>query len=377
MAVKFSEKDEKRYRMLLAVVNLMVLLALYINSTASWKAFRETPLVEAATRHEAAAGSSFFFDSGLFEPVPVFALKAAMWLGVSPGSAVRAQGIALFCMTGFITLAMARRRYGELAGMMGAMFFAANPFMGYYAMQGDSHLFALLFMIFFWRIFNPADLTPRRAVIAGIWGGLACLSRADSAWFILLCVPFYALFYRAQFKPKLAALALGVSLAVFTPYLAYQKASFGGFLHGQELRLKQWSVRSEAARPAGGPETLSVTGFLFREGPARAAGYFSSGLVRVLSYELPRGVYYKIVIPFIFLGFYALFGAGRHDLAVFFLASLVPILPLASSGAAEAGLAQRFLLAPAWALFLAGGFGMQWSAELLQKKAVEYFGGKK
>ena len=43
-----------------------------------------------------AANFLFFYDSGLAEPLPLFALKAAMVSGADPDTAVRAEGLAVF-----------------------------------------------------------------------------------------------------------------------------------------------------------------------------------------------------------------------------------------------------------------------------------------
>lgn len=371
-----SSKTDKLQRRLFLLLGVLVLVTLMYNVTACWRIYRQAPLREAASRSLMAANSRFFYDSGLVEPLPVFALKVPMLLGADPDTAVRIEGLLLFgLITGF-TFLILRRLYGVTAGLMAAALVAGNPYFGIYAMQGSSLLFALLFLLLFWNYADPDRLNARRALAAGIFGGLACLSRMDSVWFLMLHTFFFLFIKRRNFNFRAAALALGAAFLLLLPYLAWQKAQYGNSLYAQELSLRRWANTDSRSRFPGLPllrEPLSVPGFLLRDGAAGAVTGFFKGLGRGLSYELPKAVYYKFILVFAFLGFYASFISRRDALPVFFASALLPVMFLAGISVVRAtgGIALCYFLAGAWAVCAAAGLGLQeaagWSEAWLLK----------
>lgn len=338
--------------------------ALALNFAASGKTYGQMPLREAASRSLMAANSSWFYDSGLAEPVPVAALKLAMSAGADPEKAVRAQGLALFALLFAATLFTLYRRFGAAAAVFAALFLAANPFPGYYAMQGSSQLFALLFLLLFWHYFDSPDGGGRHALLAGLWGGLACLSRLDAALPLLVIAALTLAVRRGALPRREALLSLGLALLLTLPYVARQKAEYGNFLYAQELSLRRWAnidsfgYGSDAARPQG---PLGPAAFLLRAGAAGAVQDAFSGLGRSLSYELPRIIHYKALMVLVFLGLYAAFSLGKHRLLIFAAAGLLPVLPLAAikQVTATGGIELRYYLPALWALCALAGLGLQ------------------
>ena len=84
--------------------------ALVLNLATSWKVYRLEPLREAAYRSLLASNASFFYDSGLTEPLPAAALKLAMTAGADPDTAVRVEGLAVFAALFFVNLFVLWRR---------------------------------------------------------------------------------------------------------------------------------------------------------------------------------------------------------------------------------------------------------------------------
>ena len=364
------------------LLGVMVLFALFFNLSLSWRAYGEVPLREAASRSLMAAGSGYFYDSGLAEPLPVFALKAAILAASGPAPARMAEGLAVFTAITVLTLVLLLRRYGVTAGLMGALLVAANPYLGYYAVQGDTHIFALFFLLLFWHYFDPEKITPRRAAWAGLYGGLACLSRLDSAWFLLLSAGMFAALHFRAFNYKAAGLSLGLALLLVSPYLAWQRAHYKNAFYAQELSLRRWANLDRYRHNAPGPVTtapLSVAGFIFRDGPAGALRGAFSGLGRSLSYEVPRVIYYKAAVVLVFLGFYAAFVLKKDALLVFSAAAFLPVLAFAPIDeiASIGGITLRYYLWPLWAFCALAGVGFQealnWGDrrvdEWLEKKA--------
>lgn len=347
--------------------NLLLALAagaFLSNAAVCWKVYRQTPLKEAASRALMAERSSFFFDSSLAEPVPVFALKLAMAAGADPDAAVRLEGLAVYAALFLATIFVLRPRLGWECAVMGAFLAGANPYMGYYAMQGSSHLYALLFLVLFWFYFWERPLSRRSALLAALFGGLACLSRLDSALVLLLTAGLAWAAERRRFPLKRAALGLGLAFALALPYAAWQKAAYGNFLYAQELGLRRWANLDRfgydpgAQRPQG---PLGAGAFLLRDGAAGAFSGAFGGLGRALAYELPRAFYYKPMIVFVFLGFYAAFALRKDSLSAFAGALLLPVLPIAGVDqvSVTGGIELRYYLPSVWALCVLAGLGLQ------------------
>ena len=395
----------------LGILTLLMLAALTYSVTASWKVYRHEPLMEAASRSLMAVNSSFFYDSGLAEPVPVFSLKLAMAAGADPDAAVRAGGLAVFAALVLVTVFVLRRRFGGQCAIMAALFLAANPFMCYYAMQGGSHLYALLFLVLFWHYFDshrpssqfshgigyfgegnipdrgrslplPEEPSRKAALLAGLYGGLACLSRLDAAWALLLIAALSWAVRRGRFGLKAAGLSLGLALALTLPYTLYQRAEYGNSLYAQELGLRRWANIDKYAYGswAGAPKgPLSVQGYLFRDGALAAARSAFRGLGRSFSYELPRTLYYKPLLVFLFLGTYSAFILKKDRLLFFLAAALLPALPLAAvkQVPSTGGIEPRYYLWSLWALCGLVGLGFQETLSWVEGSIVKWAAEKK
>ncbi len=360
---------------------LLAAAALALNFTASWKVYRFEPLREAASRSLLASNASFFYDSGLTEPLPAAALKLAMAAGADPDTAVRAEGLAVFAALFFVTLFVLWRRYGEQTALMGALFLAANPYMGYYAMQGSGHMYALLFLLLFWHFFTVPAPGRRSALLAGVCGALACLSRLDSAWVLLVVAGFSWGLDKKNFSPKDAGLALGLALLLTLPYVVYQKVKYKDFFYAQELSLRRWAnvdrygYRPEVEVPKG---PLGPAAFVFRNGPAGALKAAFDGLGRSFAYELPRTLYYRFLLVLVFLGAYAAFSLRRYGLLVLLAAGLLPALTFASikQVPATGGIELRYYLFAVWTLCALAGLGFQETLAWFGKSVLNWAKGK-
>jgi len=224
----------------------LAVAAVMMNASVSWQVYRCEPLREAASRSLFAAGSSRFFDSGLSEPLPVAGLKVAMAAGADPDTAVRAEGLAVMLLLAWLTVFVLKKRFGGMVSCIALLFFGANPYLGYYAMQGDSHLYALVFLLLFW-YFSQAPERPLKASLAtGLCGGMALLCRLDSAWVMLLIAAFPLVRGRSS-ALKSSGIALGLAFALALPYAAYQKAHYGHFAYAQEVSLGRWAGSTATA----------------------------------------------------------------------------------------------------------------------------------
>ncbi len=364
-----------RQRVLSGAVLSLAVLALLINLSASWGSYGREPLREAASRSLFAERSSFFYDSGLAEPVPVAALKLGMLAGGDPDLTVRVEGQLVFCLVFLFTLLLLRRDFGRDTSSLAAFFLGINPYVGYYALQGSSQLYALLFLLLFWHYLLAPSGGRRSALLAGLYGGLACLSRLDSAWALLVLTGLAFASARGRSRLKEAGLALGLALLLTLPYLFFQKAAFGSPLFAQELGLRHWA-NVEAygygpgrARPQG---PLSLGAFLFRHGPAGPLADSARGLWHAVSYELPRVIYQKALMVLVFLGIYASFARRSYRLLLFLAAALLPVLPLAAIAQvpSRGGIELRYYLWALWALCALAAYGLQSFMEWLETETA-------
>ena len=360
---------------------LLALGALSLNLTVSWKVYRQEPLREAASRSLLASGSSFFYDSGLTEPLPAAALKLAMAVGADPDTAVRVEGLAVFAALFLVTLLVLWRRYGEQAALMGALFLAANPYLGYYAMQGSGHMYALLFLLLFWHYLAAPAPGRKSAALAGVCGGLACLSRLDSAWALLVIAGLSWAQARKDFPLKAAGLSLGLALLLTLPYAVYQKAKYNNFFYAQELSLRRWAnvdrygYRPEVEVPKG---PLSPAAFVFRDGPAGALKAAFEGLGRSFAYELPRTLHYKFLLVLVFLGVYAAVALKKNGLLFLLAASVLPALTFASikQVPATGGIELRYYLFVVWTFCALAGLGFQETLSWFEKSVLRWVNEK-
>lgn len=355
--------------------------ALFYNSGACWMAYRHTPLREAASRSLMAANSSFFYDSGLVEPVPVFTLKVAMAFGADPDTAVRAGGMTAFALCGLLILFILRRRFGEVASGIGALIFVVNPYAGYYAALGSSHLYALFFLLAFWYFFDSPVKTTRNTALAGVAAGLACLCRLDAALLLLPMAFFMAVYRGRAFDLKAAGLSLGLAALLVVPYLAYQRVVSGSMFYAQELSLRRWAnvdlygYTPPGTHPAG---PLSPSGFLLRRGVSGAFKSVAGGLGRAFAYEIPRTVYYSFFMVLVFLGVYWAFLLKKDSLLAFFFATFVPVLPLAAIKQipSTGGIELRYYLWTFCALCFLAGLGLQETMTWIEKSIIGWIVGK-
>ncbi len=343
-------------------------LSLVLNIAACWQTYHRRPLREAASRSLMAERSSFFYDSGFAEPVPVAALKLAMAAGAEPDAAVRAGGIAVYVLLFIVTLVVFWNRYNWACAPLSALFVACNMFFGYYAMEGSAHLYSLLFLVLFWHFFQGAGRAS--GLLAGLFAALACLSRLDSALVVLAVAGLTWAVRRGGFDLKRAGLALGLALALTAPYLAWQKAAYGNALYAQELGLRRFAntalLRADPrAQVLPGP--VGPFSFLLRDGAAGAVSGTFAGLGRAIAYEVPRAVHYKFMFVLIFLGVYAAFTLKKDPLLFFAAGALLPALPLAAVPAG--GLEIKYYLCLLWALCALAGLGLSETVAWIEKVA--------
>jgi len=360
-----------------------LLVAVGCNIFGSWVIFRHGALLnEAAVRPRLAAESRWFYDSGNYEPVPVGALKILSPFDFSPDAAVRAEGMALAVLIIAAVFVSVKRKWGEQTAVFSAFLLGINPYLAIYAMKGSTVLFSLFFLLLFWLFARPGTLTLKRAAAAGFFAGLACLSRMDSVWPLLLYALFSARVCVKAGKLKETAAAAVTALLLVSPYLIYQKAHFGNALYGQETGLTRL-VNAEVRKYLPGTELIkepvALGEFLTRYGFRDAVAAPFRGAYRLLTFELPKSLYGqsalgKFTLLLAFLGLYFSFRRSDYDFPVLFLSFFIPVCFIAEIPQISdtSGIRVSYMLPSAAAVCAMAGYGFTESCRELGGAVKKY-----
>lgn len=350
---------------------IVALSALYINVSTCARVFRDVPVQERASRAAMAVMSSRFYASGPLEPVPVFALKVPLMFSKKDPLAIqRAEGCIVFILLFFVYMEVVRRRIPAPAAYYSAVLFAGIPWLGYYAMTGSAFLFAMLFLMLYWDYADPSRMNIRRAALAGLFAAAACLSRTESIFFILINTLFYIPEYRTGKMSKNIAVMFGTMLFLAAPYYIWQKIYFGYTFYGQEMgltRLINAEIQNTAVAKNYIEQPTGLFAFLFRDGFVSGLAAPFRGLIRALSYDMPRTIYYKTAVFLAFMGFYFAFRDGRKAVFSLWLPAFIPVCFFAAMNIvqAEGGIPLEYYLISVPGIVAAAGYGLYELSQML------------
>jgi len=309
---------------------------------------------------------------GYREPVPVLPVRLLQSAGVPVPLAAKITGLAAFAVLVLLTLVFLRKRYGAVAGAMGAMFLAANPYFCYYAVRGPAEIFPILFFVAFWYFVERNDPGLKNMAAAAICAVLAALSKLIFLFYVLAALALWALYGRSARRLRFASYCALLSCILILPYPAAQSYVFGRPLSLQENLLRQW--RNTAlegpileAPFSGGP--LGPAQFMFGEGFRASAARFVSGLKKAFLSGLPELAFYKIELFFGLLGLVFLLMENSGPFAYLFFVFILPTAFIASARqlAVGEGIESRFYLAAFWFVCAYAGLGFQRLLDVLKQ----------
>ncbi|NLO90558.1 MAG: C1 family peptidase [Elusimicrobia bacterium] len=377
-----AKRQAARFRLLGA---LLCLAAGAFNLQQPWAAFSANPLSDPASYPDLARASSWFFDSGIREPLPVFLTKLGLLSGLSPDLAVRLPAMALALISGPALCALAWPVLGGPASYAAGLLLAFNPWLGFYAACGSNSVHAGFFLsIFLLLLMSEGGL--KTALFAGIAAGLAALSLLESAGIAAACCLLYATldgaepkkafpYFTAAFNAaswRRAGLALAVCVALACPWLVWQKAHFGSFTHSHGLHARFWLNASRGVPP--GPERYmpgpaSPSAPLLREGVMRAPVLIAKGYAAALK-RAPGLLRSKAVFAAAICGGICAFFMGAPLLPLALAAAIFPVAPILTLDQAGPGMGveMRFLLHTLWLWCLCAGFAVKAAFTLYEKR---------
>ena len=349
------------------------------NLWQSWTLFGQFPLSDPASYPALAQASRWFYDSGIREPLPVFLTKLGMLSGLAQDFAVRLPALVVAAASGPVLCALTWPLFGGPAAYAAGLLLALNPWLGFYACAGSSSIYSAFFFSVFLLVLLDKNSALKTALLAGVAGGLAALSRLESLGAAAGVCALYPLLQ--SFAPKKSfpftgwagfdfsaarksALALAVCVLLALPYILYQKAEFGSFLHSHGVHARFWLNAAQGVPPGPQryePGPASPSSLILRDGALAAPGLLARGYWTALrrTPDLLRS-------GFVFAA--AIFGAvcavAYLDAALvpFALAlALFPVAPIMNLDQAgpRTGVEMRFLFHTLWLWCLCAGLALE------------------
>ena len=350
---------------------LLALISLFLNISACIRVYSNVPFRDRASRAEAAASSSWFYNSGPLEPLPVFALKIPMsFFKADPAKVQRTEGCIMFLLIFLAFIYVVKARTQLSSALYASVIMSGLPWMGYYGMSGSAMLFSIFFLLLYWDFSDPDRLTLRRAVYAGLFAAAACLSRSDSIFFIMINTAFFLPEYMKIKAWRHLGIIFGMVLFLCSPYALWQKYTYGNAFFGQEMgltRLINAEIQNSGAEIPFVREPTGLLTFLFRDGFVSGIAEPFRGLIRALSYEFPRAIYYKLAVLLAFIGFYFAFINGKKSIYALWLSAFIPVCFIANMNVVlvQGGIPLEYYLASLPGILAAAGYGLQESSSAL------------
>ncbi|MEA3307638.1 MAG: glycosyltransferase family 39 protein, partial [Elusimicrobiota bacterium] len=308
------------------LVSSLVFVALIYNFTISWQVFSKVPLSDPGAYPAIAKASKFFYDTGLREPVQIYIVKFFSFFGLHDVLSVRAASLLVAAFFGAFLFKFVFKRYGFAAAMVAGFVFAANPYMGYYSVQGVNNLTSGFFLMIFIYFLTKKDYLRKNLIYTIVFATLSMLTRLENILIIFLILLSFVSINFSKPKLKFSLLVFAFAFIFTLPYPLQQAYKYKSPMHSHNMAARFW-VNTEkngpqsADRYKDGP--MSISGFLFRDGIGGAAKTVGKGYFKSLFHYFPRILYYKAAFFLVIFGFIVAFLRKKY-----FLASLLPIMIL-------------------------------------------------
>jgi hypothetical protein len=171
-----------------------------------------------------------FYEPDVREPVFPFVTRALLRLLDGRPLAVNAASALFSTLTVLATYLLGASAFSRAVGLGAALFLAVDREVVWWSVEGfrdDAFgFFVVASALAFWRMWERP--TTWRAVLAGLLGGGACLTRITALSFLLpLCAVFLLARGKARSRRQALAVAVVMLLAVAGPYLLACAIGFG------------------------------------------------------------------------------------------------------------------------------------------------------
>jgi len=351
----------------------LVFAAFFANAAIGWRSFPgPSDNAAAVYRVDGWAYGRTTAAIGVREPAPVFPVRLLKSAGVPVPAGAKMIGLCAFAGLIWLTLVFLKKRYGEVAGALGALFLAVNPYFCYYAVRGPGEIFPLVFFLGFWYFVEKKDFSVQNLSAAAVCAALAALSKIIFLVFVLSALVLWTLEERSAKRVRFAVYSALLACALVAPYPVYQNSVFGRPLSLQENLLRQWRNRALEgpileAPFNGGP--IGPAEFMFGDGARRSAAGFAAGAKKVFLSGLPELAYYKIELFFGLMGFVLLCMKRSLPFAALFFIFILPVAFIAAVKqiVITGGIEPRFYLGAFWLVCAYAGFGFQELLETLRQ----------
>jgi 4-amino-4-deoxy-L-arabinose transferase-like glycosyltransferase len=181
------------------------------------------------------AGRGFVFDREIAGRVPGYPFLLWIVGAVAGDPVVGGKVLQAFLGAAGAILAwrIGRREFGEAAGRIAGLLTAVDPFLIYFSTQVlvEASLSTVLLLLMDLLLRAAEDHRPRRAALAGLATGVACLFHPNQLAFLGFLLPFWlARAGRARLLPAIRSYALVVcfALLVILPWSVRNYVRLGG-----------------------------------------------------------------------------------------------------------------------------------------------------
>jgi Dolichyl-phosphate-mannose-protein mannosyltransferase len=370
--IKFSPEKIKNN-----LISSLVFVALMYNLSVSWKVFSNIPLSDPGAYPAIAKASRFFYDTGVREPVQVYIVKFFMLFGLNDILSVRVATLFVAALLGAFLFRFVYKRYGFLTAMVAGFVFAANPYMGYYSVQGVNNLTSGFFLMFFVYFLTKKNYLRNNLIYTSLFAALSMLTRLENILIVFLILAAFVIIHFSKTKLKFSLLVFAFAFIAALPYPLQQAYKYKSPIYSHNMAARFWNNTEKNGprstdRYKNGP--MSISGFLFRDGTSGVAMSLGRGYFESIFHYLPRILYYKTAFFLFIFGFIVTLLRKEY-----FLASLLPIIiaPVVFIAGIDqiskgSGIELRFYINVLWLLGIYAGLGVSTVAGFADKKIKEF-----
>ncbi len=193
-----------------------------------------------------------FYDAHVREPLFVFTTRLLLALTGGRDVAVGLASALFSSLTVPAIYLLGARAFSPLVGLGAALLYAIEPRVVQLSAEGwRDDAFTLFVLLTAWALVGVRERPTRaRALLLGVAGAAACLTRITSLSFL---VPGYAALLlegdaaARRSRARSAALAIGVTIVLVGPYLASCAVAFGDPLYSINAHTRFYRARQDLA----------------------------------------------------------------------------------------------------------------------------------
>jgi hypothetical protein len=261
-----------------ALLRYSLLLILIIALRLRWDALPEAmsqPLSADAVTYAALARQMRGpFDTGIREPLFIWATKLCFWLFGNYDSNLQIMTVFLSLATIVLAYVCAARMFHSLAGLFAALFLAASRGYIYQNLRGlRLELYVLILLIVVLLLWRGTKMKPlHRAIALGVVCGLALLNNISALSYLVILVIYFGA--RQRWAWWRIILPLVIASVMVSPHLLHNKRESGDAFYSSNIHARYYRnaefqgqpgfpTADEVQKDAYAGKRISTTQYIF------------------------------------------------------------------------------------------------------------------